>query len=389
MRRTLALLLVATPDLLGAQAPPAPGPAPVDFGKQIAPILIERCIGCHGPKEQKGDLRLDAKEHVFAAGQEDAWSVVPGKPDESELLRRVALPPDDEDVMPAKGETLTKAQQELVRQWIAEGAAWPVAADEWIGRELAARVVPKITFELPAVDAAAQAAIDVAVGKLKQLGAVVQPVAADTPALDVNLCLLRDKVGDAELAVLVPLAPRLVWLNMSRTAATDAGFAHIGRLTQLRRLHAANTAATDDAVAHLLPLVRLEYLNLYGTKVTDRGLAELAPLPSLRRLYAWQTGATAAGAAALRKERPELTIDLGDYAAPRLAAAQQEIAERAARNKPVNDVCPVADKPVDPAFTLEHDGRRIGFCCDKCRAAFLRDPAKYAAKLPAKNAQPK
>ena len=38
---------------------------PVDFTKQIAPILVQRCIECHGPEDQEGDLRLDAKEHVF------------------------------------------------------------------------------------------------------------------------------------------------------------------------------------------------------------------------------------------------------------------------------------------------------------------------------------
>lgn len=362
---------------------PATQPAKVDFQKQIAPILVERCIGCHGPKEQKGDLRLDTKEHAFAAREEDVHTVVPGKPDDSEVVRRINLPADDEDVMPAKGGPLTAEQQELVRRWVAEGAEWPATGDQFLAKELAARVLPKITFELPAVDAAGQAAIDAAVAELKELGAVVQPVAADTQALDANLSLLRDKVGDAQLALLVPLAPRLVWLDISRTAATDAGFAHVGKLTQLRRLQAASTAAGDAAIVHLAPLARLEHVNLHGTRVTDRGLAGLAGIATLRRLYLWQTAATAEGAAALRRKLPELQIDLGDYAAPRLAAAEQEIAERALRNKPVNDVCPVADKPVDPAFTLEHEGRRIGFCCAKCRAAFEKEPAKYAGKLPA------
>ena len=69
----------------------------------------------------------------------------------------------------------------------------------------------------------------------------------------------------------------------------------------------------------------------------------------------------------------------------RLAAAQKEIDERAARNKPVNEMCPVAtDKAVDPAQFVDHDGRRIAFCCAKCKAAFQKDPAKYLANLPAK-----
>lgn len=381
MRRQ-ALALLAT-SVVAAQEPPATA-AKVDFTRQIAPILVARCIGCHGPKEQKGDLRLDAKTHLFVEGKQNEWPVVPGKPDDSDLLRRLGLPPDDEDIMPAKGEPLGKEQQALFRQWITEGASWPAGGDEWIAKELAAMVLPKITFALPEIDAAAQSAIDAAVAELKQRGAVVQPVAADTPALDVNLSLLRDKVGDAEVALLVPLASRLVWLNVSRTAISDAALPHLAALTQLRRLHAANTKLTDATFTSLGGLQHLEYLNAYGTGLGDDGLGKLAALPKLERLYAWQTKVTAAAGKLAREQSPKLQLDLGDYVEERMAAAQKEIEERAARNKPVNDVCPVADKPIDPAQTLEFEGQRIAFCCAKCKAAFQKDPAKYAAKLPAK-----
>jgi mono/diheme cytochrome c family protein/YHS domain-containing protein len=382
MRPNLVALLIAAS--VSAQTPPAAS-APVDFEKQIAPILLARCIDCHGPKEQKGDLRLDAKAHVFAAGEEDGWTIVPKKPDDSELLRRLGLAPDDEEIMPAKGEPLSKEQQALVRQWIDEGAAWPASADEWIAKELAAMVLPKITFELPDVDAAGQAAIDAAVAELKKRGAVVGAVAADTPALDVNLSLLRDKVGDAELALLAPLASRLVWLNVSRTAVTDQGREHLARLVQLRRLHAAITQWGDAAFAATAGMPHLEFVNAYGTQLGDAGLAALAKLPKLARVYAWQSKVSADGARAAVAAAPSLQVDLGDYVEARMAAAQKEIAERNERNKPVNEMCPVAtDKKVDPAITLEHDGRRVGFCCAKCKAAFQKEPAKYADKLPAK-----
>ncbi|MBL8755843.1 MAG: YHS domain-containing protein [Planctomycetes bacterium] len=370
--------------LLVAQEP-TPAVAPVDFQKQIAPMLLARCIDCHGPKEQKGDLRLDAKAHLFPQGDEAEWSVVPGKPDDSDLLRRLGLPADDDDVMPAKGEPLTKEQQELFRRWIAEGAVWPAEADEWLQKEIAAAVIPKITFDLPPVDDAQKAAIAKAVQALQKIGAVVQPVAADTEALDVNLSLLRDKVTDAEFALLVPLAPRLVWLNVSRTAVGDAIAKDLGELRELRRLHAANTKLGDAAFTVAAKLPHLEYVNAYGSAMGDGGLAALAAGPKVQRVYAWQSKVTAEGGKAALAAQPRLQLDLGDYVEGRLAAAQKEIDERAARNKPVNEMCPVAtDKKVDPAHSVEHDGRRIGFCCAKCKAAFQKDPAKYAANLPPK-----
>jgi mono/diheme cytochrome c family protein/YHS domain-containing protein len=356
--------------------------APVDFSKQVAPLLVQRCIECHGPKLQKGDLRLDSREAVFPKGAEDSWTVTPGTPEESELVHRIELPLGDEDIMPNKGEPLTKPQQELLRQWVAEGAHWDEAGDKAIADALAAQVLPKITFDLPEVDAAQQAAIDKAIEALREKGAVVQQVAADTRAVDVNFSLLRDKVGDAELAMCEPLAPVLVWLNVSRTAVTDAGCKRLAGFAQLRRLHAANTAISDAGFQQIAGLAHLEYVNAYGTGLSDAGLVGLAGLAHLKQVYAWQSKVTADGKKALLAKLPTVQVDLGDYVEERLAAAQKEISDRESRNKPVNEMCPVLDKPIDAALFVDYEGRRIAFCCAKCKAAFQKDPKKYLEKLP-------
>jgi len=354
----------------------------VDFASQIAPIFVSRCIECHGPEQDKGDLRLDQRELAFPEGDEEYWVILAGKPDDSEIIHRVTLPLGDEDIMPEKGEPLTAAQQDLLKRWVAEGAEWPAAGDQAIAEALAAMELPKITFELPAVDDDGAAAIAGAVAALREKGAVVQRVAADTEAIDVNLSLLRDKIGDADLALLEPLAPRLVWLNISRTAITDQCARHLEKLTQLRRLHAANTRIGDRAVEALRGASRLEYLNLYGTAISDDALQHLRGLDRLSRLYVWQTGVTPAGAEALRGHSATVEIDLGDYAEERMAAAQREIVEREARNKPVNEACPVTGQPIDAGQFVEHEGRRVAFCCKKCKAQFEKDPGKFADKLP-------
>lgn len=356
----------------------------VDFQKQIAPILLTRCIECHGPEEQEGDLRLDAREFVFAAGEEDFWVIEPKVPADSELIHRLQLPHDDEDIMPAKGEPLSKEQQELFKQWVQEGADWPKEADEWLAAELRAQVLPKITFDLPKVSDQQQRDIDAAIAELRKGGVVVQQVAADTRAVEVNLSLLRDKVTDKELSMLKPLAPVLVWLNASRTAVTDSGAKHLAGLNQLRRLNLANTKLGDAGFAALLPLSQLEYLNAYGTNLGNGGLSKLAELPRLTQLYVWQTKVDQQGVKALKDKATRLHVDIGDYVEKRLAAANAEIAARAERDKPINDKCPVTDAAIDVAHFVEHEGRRVAFCCPKCKAKFEKDPAKFVAKLPPK-----
>src|SRR5678815_5595691 len=96
----------------------------IDFAKSIQPVLEKRCAECHGPKKQKGDLRLDSKEAAFKGGK-DAKAIVPGKPEDSDMVRRVSLPAGHDDIMPSKGDPLSKDQIELIKKWITEGATWP------------------------------------------------------------------------------------------------------------------------------------------------------------------------------------------------------------------------------------------------------------------------
>lgn len=98
---------------------------PVDFNRDIRPLLSDNCLKCHGPdaETREADLRLDRTESVFA--KRDKPLLVPGRPDESELLRRIMSSSDDE-VMPPRSskKRLTDAQKQLIRRWIAEGAKW-------------------------------------------------------------------------------------------------------------------------------------------------------------------------------------------------------------------------------------------------------------------------
>src|SRR5687768_10727521 len=58
------------------------------FEAKVRPVFVERCLGCHGPDKQKGGLRLDSKAG-WRAGGERGPAVVPGKPDESPLVKAV------------------------------------------------------------------------------------------------------------------------------------------------------------------------------------------------------------------------------------------------------------------------------------------------------------
>ncbi len=96
----------------------------VDFARDVYPVLQRSCFECHGAEKHKGGLRLDEREAAFKGG-DSGDTIVKGKPDDSELLHRISLPKEDRDVMPNRGEKLTKPEIEKIRTWIAAGAPWP------------------------------------------------------------------------------------------------------------------------------------------------------------------------------------------------------------------------------------------------------------------------
>ena len=99
----------------------------VDFARDVRPLLARHCFKCHGPDEgaRKGKLRLDHREAALAGGRSGQPAVVPGKPDQSELIRRLD-PGDEKEIMPpplAKS-PLAAREKEILRAWVAAGAEY-------------------------------------------------------------------------------------------------------------------------------------------------------------------------------------------------------------------------------------------------------------------------
>jgi hypothetical protein len=106
------------------------GDEPVDFARDVQPILAERCFECHGAKKQRAGLRLDSRSPAMAGSDNgEVVVLVPGDAAGSLLFQLVSS--DDEDLrMPSKGEGLTIEQIDVLRRWIDAGLEWPDAADE-------------------------------------------------------------------------------------------------------------------------------------------------------------------------------------------------------------------------------------------------------------------
>src|SRR5690606_29094078 len=104
--------------------------------------------------------------------------------------------------------------------------------------------------------------------------------------LELNASLLGPAFGDADLAAFAPLAARLVRVDLTGTAVTDASATHLASLTSLRSLGLAGTQITDKTITALGGLEKLETLAVYGTGVTPDALAGLK---NVKRIYSSTT----------------------------------------------------------------------------------------------------
>src|SRR5262249_35131948 len=106
-------------------------PRPVDYGREIKPLLADRCYACHGPDkgQRKAGLRLDLRDEAVKS------VIKPGKAAESELIQRIGSH-DAQQVMPppkSKKQPLNLAQIKLLERWIDEGAKYE---EHWAYRPL-------------------------------------------------------------------------------------------------------------------------------------------------------------------------------------------------------------------------------------------------------------
>jgi hypothetical protein len=220
---------------------------------------------------------------------------------------------------------------------------------------------------------------------------LVRPV---LPQLE-SLLLARCPVGD-ETAQMLAAAPRLMELDLRGSRVSDAGVAALSHLPSLQELVLAQTSLTDASASHLLAFA------------------------ALQNVYLWKAGLSAEAIARMRKERPKLQIDAGDFrpaasqeaeakimltsdapsldgAKPATAASKPAVVAptqpaavavpaqsrpaAAAPLKAVNALCPVTGQPVVAAYSIVYRDHVIGFCCPNCPAKFWAHPDKFESKL--------
>jgi hypothetical protein len=280
----------------------------------VHPLLERRCMTCHNADKRENGFSMATYESTMKGGDTGA-NIVAGKSDESELYRRITLPHDDDDFMPAEGKTpLTADQVKIVRWWIDAGAPHgKTVAEAGVTPDVEALLAAELGLSPGAAQnktSATNVTADPAlVDRLYRTGFLVRQVSESDPHLVVSVYSPGARVVDEHVAVLLTAADQIVELNLQDARLDDAVLADIGKFTELTRLRLSHNELTDRTVAALAGLKKLERLNLYSNPgITDASVEVLASLPELKRLDVWNTAITEKGMARLHELKPELEL---------------------------------------------------------------------------------
>jgi mono/diheme cytochrome c family protein/uncharacterized membrane protein len=294
------------------------------YADVINPLLQAKCYSCHGPRKQKGKLRMDDPLLLMKGGKDGAV-IIPSNVTKSELMKRLLLPENDDHHMPPKEKPqLKESQIALMHWWIEQGADFnkkvkDIPQKEKITSYLLALQSDHIVTEKKALtdipEKPVEAASEQSLLALRGKGVIVIPVAQNSNYLLANF-INAGKISTKDIELLKPLQKQLVWLKLGNSAINDSGLAIVGQCRALTSLQLNNTAITDKGLPALKKLENLRHLNLVGTKVTAQGLSQLQSLKKLESLYLYQTATTKPDWDKLKTIFPKTNIDTGGYKLP-------------------------------------------------------------------------
>ena len=118
-------------------------PAPVDFARDIRPLLNKNCVGCHGGVKRAGKISFIYRDVVVATNVADEKPIHPGDPEHSELIRRITTDDEEDRMPPAEhGPRLSESEVRLLREWIRQGAPWK---EHWAWVKPVAPAAPRVS----------------------------------------------------------------------------------------------------------------------------------------------------------------------------------------------------------------------------------------------------
>jgi len=289
-------------------SPPVAIEDAIVYDHVIQPILEAKCVSCHNSSKAKGELVMETAASLLRGGKNGLLWDTTAK-EYGLLLQRVHLPLNHKEHMPPKGKPqLTDEEIAILYHWIKSGSSMEGKLADLPEtdslRLLTASLFVSGEEAVYTFSPAAESVIE----KLNSYYRIVQPIAAESPALEVNY-FGASQFKPEELKDLLQIKEQLVHLNLNRMPVTDKDLELLKQFPNLRNLNLSFSDITDKALPVLKQLASLRELSLSGTAVTTAGLSS-NPIP-VKSLYCWSTGVKPEDIPALQKVWGDTRLETG------------------------------------------------------------------------------
>lgn len=282
----------------------------------VQPLLQSKCYSCHNEKKSKGGLIMSDIQKMLAGGKSGAMWVA-GDPDNSLIIERLLLDPEDRKHMPPKGKPqLTLEEIQLLHHWIAAGADLEKPFNAFPESDSLRQLAFNLATSSNSVPAARQKTYDFEPADPKDIKAlngpfrVIYPVDYKSPALSLAFFVAAEYKPEM-LEDCRKIAEQIVSLKLTSMPAGDEAIKTITGFRQLEVLDLNGTKISGKGLEQLTSLQHLEQITLSNTQVSADQLEKLATAPKLRKVYIWRTKATESDVANLRKKIPGIIWESG------------------------------------------------------------------------------
>ncbi|WP_299547952.1 FN3 associated domain-containing protein [Seonamhaeicola sp.] len=279
----------------------------------VKPILDAKCVGCHNPEKQKGELDMTSFNTMVSGGKHGAlWTA--GSTEESALLRRVHLPLEHKEHMPPEGKKqLTKEEIRLLSLWIKNGANENISLvqlpeNDTLGLEVSKHLERKTQKKTLAYnfDFARKKDVDA----LKNPYRTVIQKSPSSPAIEVVIHGKQTYAPEL-LTDLSKIKKQIVSLNLSFLPIDKGSMEFIGTMTNLEELILNFTDLKTEDLESLKTCSNLRTLSLSGTQVDSNISDIIKVLPKLSRAFIWNTTINEEEIKVLKTTFPEIYFETG------------------------------------------------------------------------------
>ncbi len=277
------------------------------YEKAVEPILLDKCVGCHGPKKVKGNLLLDSKEHILKGGKHGSVLDLSGT---SSIIERIHLPIAEEKHMPPDGKPqLTPAELKILNDWISAGGDFNKKMLEL--NKADSLYILANSYQAPVEKNKNKTNAGPDISEYNTNYCNVHYVYPGSTLIEVSF-FQGSFYNREQLKKLDKIKEQIISLNMQSMPLQQEDVSIIASFKQIEKLNLNYTGLNIKALEAIKSLNKLQSLSIAGIEANANELSNLVKGTSIQNLHVWNTQIKQDQVSIVQSSKKNLLVTVGD-----------------------------------------------------------------------------